>query len=286
MATNIRTKGSTDFGDSTFWKVGGTPTALASGQDLRIYEGADNFATNTDQSAKDFQSCVFDKGFGDLSTKVGSGAGGPLLMEVNQTGSGYFKFLGRCQELVFSAGAAKTVHRMEWFPLNPSAQWKCTIAGTFTTALLGNGQAQLGQTADFGTIKIFGGDHVLDKSSGSNTPNIEIYAGRLTLRRDWGSLKIGGSGKVVYEGDGSFTGGTVEMSGHPDESSLLWRSGHTGNVTVNSGRLDLSQLASDATRGTLDMYPASTLIQRAGGAALTGGTLTEWGTGPKKINLP
>lgn len=275
MATRYRLKGSTDFMASAYWG-GASP---ASNDDLRIGEGADGFDTNTSQPSIDLKSIWFDKRFGDPSTRIGI-TGGPLTFDVNQTGTGVFKFQGRCAELGYAFGAGAACATMEWSPQNDTAKLLAGGTGTFTELLLQRGQSTIGSGAAITTGVIEGGYHVI-AAHASNTPALTVSGGVLVLRRDWSSLKVCGTGQVIVELDAGVTGGTIEIAGDPNACGVMIRQGDTGAITGISGVLDETELQRAATVANATFYSRLTRLRRNGAAeiAFTSGP-TNKGLGP------
>lgn len=279
MATNYRSKGSTDFGATAYWLVSGSATALANNQDLRINEGVDSFSSGLTQ-ALDFKSVVFEASYGDLSTVIGSSSS-PIAFDVNQTGTGLFKFLGRCSEINIG-GSSKVIYDLLFAPQNPNAALNLDTY-TSTNLTIENGVVTVGENYAVTNIYVLGGTVLIkDHQPRSNVPNIYVMGGTVILQRDWTVLQISGKGKVQTELPVGVTGGTVELVGDPNEATFEPHLGDTGNCVFRSGIVNLSKIAKAITVGTVDFYPNATEVLARAGANWTTGTRTDRGTGPAK----
>jgi len=279
MATNYRSKGSTNFGTTAYWLVAGAATALANNQDLRINEGVDSFDSGLTQ-ALDFLSVTFEESYGDLSTVIGS-ASSPIAFDVNQTSTGRFKFLGRCAEINIG-GASKVIWDLLFAPKNPNAALNIDTCSS-TNLTIENGVVTVGENYAATNIYVLGGTVTIKAHQpATNAPNIYVLGGTVILQRDWTVLQISGKGKVVTELPVGVTGGTVELVGDPAEASFEPHFGDTGNCIFRSGLVNLSKIARALTVGTVDFFPAATEVLARAGANWTTGTRTDRGTGPAK----
>jgi len=278
MATNYRTKGSTNFSTTAYWLVAGAATALANNQDLRINEGIDSFDSGLTQ-ALDFLSVVFEESYGDLSTRIGTSAS-PISFDVNQTSTGRFKFLGRCAELNIG-GSGKVIYDLLFAPKNPNAALNIDACSS-TNLTIESGSVTIGENYAATNIYVLGGTVTIKAHQpASNVPNVYVLGGKVILQRDWTLLQISGKGKVEVE-LASGTGGTVELVGDPNDASFEPHFGDTGNCTFRSGLVILSKIAKAITVGTVDFFPAATEVLARAGANWSTGTRTDRGTGPAK----
>lgn len=274
MATSNRLKGSVVLNDTAYWSAG----ALTAGDDMRVYEGTDNFDSGTDLSATNFATFIFDVGYGDLSTKIGATT--PLKITTNGA-SRSTKFLGQFASVTFGGG---TLTELIWNPLNSSA--RMSLAGaTITTGYLEAGSVTMTDTTTCATLKIGGGDHLIQHHA-SDVPNIVVGGdARVKLERDWGTLKVTGRAKVTVELRTTVTGGTIEIDGDPEQCQVIIIGADYGNVTLDSGVLDLSQAKRLSAGGVVSHRKGSTIRKKLNGGALATYTDTPLGAGGKTVQV-
>jgi hypothetical protein len=285
MPTNLRLPGSSDFSDSAYWAVSGTPTALASNQDLIVNRGADSFTSGLDQSAKDFKSVTFERTYTGAS--IGA-AGSPLKFDCDQSGSGVVRVLCPSQ-LVHLAGGTTAVHASTVIaPGNAMTRVRISSV-TQTSLLIEGGQVEIADSVTMpasNAVRIFGGKHSIAKhAGGSNTPTIFVYSGTVVLQRDFTALYIFGDATVYLDLAEGETGGDVYLRGHPQAARLIHVSGNLGTLYGECGVYDKSRLTRAATCSATHQYAGCTEIASPTRTAdVNHGTTTVFGSGWKRAS--
>lgn len=273
MAIHTRLRGSTDWANATYW-TNGVPVLNG---DVRFVNGIDSIDSGLNQSAINLSTFFMDSQFGDGTTVIGA-SGTPLQIDVNGSGTKIMKVAANIRALYLAGGTGGTINRFEWFPRASTAELNLSTA-TVPTLYLQGGTSRIADSVVLTTVIIEDGDHTVDARA-ANDPTVTVNGGIVRWKRDWTALTVNG-GTVFLNVEAGTTCGTITQNG----GTIIWQQADTGNVTVNAGTMDVSQLVRDCTRGTLDRF--SRCVFKSGRnniAALTGGTLTDPGRGPTVVN--
>lgn len=277
MAINYRKPGGPDFGATGNWDI-----ALASGDDLRVVEGAQDFDSGLDQSSKDFLSVFFESSFGGPAQATGS-ASAFLKFNCNQTGTGKVKIAHQGAELYIQAASTSGVHNeVEIYPRSPTMR---IVYGdsTINKLLIESGQCDFGGGCTLpasNPVNILGGSHKIQAhTAGTNEPTIHAYGGQLLLQRDFTDLFIYAGAQVTLDLPTGTTGGNIYLRG----GSLTHLKGSLGTIFGFAGRYDRSRLARPATGTAYHKYAQLIEVpERTAAAVVTFTNTYTYGSGARQ----
>lgn len=269
MASPNRKPGSSDWPATGYWTTGSAP---ASTDSATVDAGGDTINQNMDQSAVDLTALYVGPGFkGNIDA---------LLIDVNQGGAGVFTYDGSGQRM--SIGRSGGTLAKVVMQNTAGTAVLSLLNGAVTLLEVLNGMVIVAGGCTPATIRMMGGDCVVQYNSGNLVTTIDAMAGRLHLQRDFTTLNLGEKAVVTWDGDGdsgALTGGAVNLNG----GLLKWLRGSLGALTLKAGGIDMTAIqkaglaAASITHwyGTKLMYPAGSKAPNLGSETLVGGGATK-----------